>query len=583
MTKRTLEALTSLLRHTTIRYRLIGVFIVLSVMPLLISGYISFVESSQAIQGQAQIFATEIVKQVAKNVQLRMAQIDANVEMLILSDRVQTALARYADEDAADQAQAHAAMPSILLNAYGSFDYINQMYFLTSSNQIMDSQVFAKLGQSVQAFAGKGFRLNGKPYWGTIDLPNGQKGIAMTRQIFFKANNRVAGGLYLGLKPSHFSEIFEDVSLVEGSEIYVMDVLEGSVIVESKARLARMNDEAPHLELKQAVLHAVKLGQSTGSITYESKSPETAMGRGNVRVVAVYSQIPSTNWFVVNTIPYDSLIAEARSVRNTITLMGSLGLIAAILLSFVIGHSILDPLKQLMKLIQHAETGSVPVQSATEGNDELTVLSQKFSDLSVKIKREHELLEERVHERTLALEKANQTLAELSATDALTGIANRRQFDEVLANEWRRAARLSQPLALAMIDIDWFKKYNDHYGHQAGDECLRRVATLLQLCVLRPGDLVARYGGEEFVFVATATDGPNALRIARNFCETLQSLALPHAMSSFACVTASIGVAAMVADEDHAPEALLRAADHALYQAKALGRNQAVLFTKPEA
>ncbi len=583
MIRRTLAALTSLLRHTTIRYRLIGVFIVLSVMPLLVSGYISFVESSQAIQTQAQIFATEIVKQVAKNAQLRMAQMDANVETLILSDRVQTALAQYAGKGAADQAQAQAAMPSILLNAYGSYDYINQMYFLNSTNQIMDSQVFAKLGQSVQTFAATVPQLKGKPYWGTIDLPSGKKGIAMTRQIFFKANNRVAGGLYLGLKPSHFSEIFEDVSLVEGSEIYVMDALNGSVIVESKARLAKVNDEAPHLDLIQAMLHAVKLGQPTGSITYENKSPDATMGRGNIRVVAVYSQIPSTNWFVINTIPYDSLIAEARSVRNTITLIGSLGLIAAIFLSFVTGRSILDPLKQLMKLIQQAETGSVQVRMTHEGNDELTVLSQKFIDMSVKISRENELLEERVHERTLALEKANQTLAELSATDALTGIANRRQFDEVLANEWRRAARLSQPLALAMIDIDWFKKYNDHYGHQAGDECLRRVATLLQLCVLRPGDLVARYGGEEFVFVATATDGPNALRIARNFCETLQSQALPHAMSSFACVTASIGVAAMVADQDHLPEALLRAADHALYQAKALGRNQAVLFTKPEA
>jgi diguanylate cyclase (GGDEF)-like protein len=576
MTKRTLAAVTSLLRQTTIRYRLIGAFVVLSVLPLLVSGYVSFVESSQAIQHQTQIFATEMVKQVAKNVQLRMAQIDANVETLILSDRVQTALAQYVGEDAADQAQAHAAMPSILLNAYGSFDYINQMYFLTSNNQIMDSQVFTKLGRSVQTFAGKMSPLKGQAYWGTIDLSSGQKGIAMARQIFFKTNNRVAGGLYLGLKPSHFSEIFEDVNLVEGSVIYLMDALDGSIIVESKARLARMNDEAPHLELKQAVLQTVKLGQSTGSITYSS----------SIGVVAVYSQIPGTHWFVVNTIPYDSLIAKAISVRNTIALMGTLGLIVAILLSFVIGHSILDPLKQLMLLIQQTGTGSSPVQVAHQGNDELTVLSQKFSDMSVKIIHDHELLEARVLERTLALEKANQTLAELSATDALTGIANRCQFDAVLADEWHRAARLSQALALAMIDIDWFKKYNDHYGHPAGDECLRRVATLLKLCVMRPGDLVARYGGEEFVFIATATDGPNALRIAQNFCEALQSLALPHAMSNFACVTASVGVAAMaamIADEDHSPEALVRAADHALYQAKALGRNQAVLFTRPDA
>lgn len=576
MIGRTLNALTYLLRRITIRSRLMVALVVLSSMPLLVSGYLAFVESSQAIQTQAQVFATEIVKQVAKNAQLRMAQIDANAETLILSDGVQSALTHYASDNPAEQAQAQAAMPGILLNAYGSFDYINQMYFLNSSHQILDSQVFSQLGRSVEAFASRVPRAKGLPYWGTVNLPNGKKGLAMTREIFFKGNNRVAGGLYLHIKPSHFSEIFDDVSLGDGSDIYVMDALDGSVIVESRVRLAQMDAGPPAPDLTQAVLHALQQQQSTGFISYFSAS--TA---GRARAVAVYSQIPHTSWFVVNTIPYDSLIAEARSLRNLMALIGSLGLVAAIVLSFVTWRSISEPLQKLMGQIQQAEARTAAPPEAHEGRDELTTLSQKFDDMSAKIQREHELLEERVQERTLALEQANQQLATLSATDALTGIANRRQFDEVLDKEWRRAARQQQSLAMAMIDIDWFKRFNDHYGHQAGDACLRQVATLLALCVTRPGDLVARYGGEEFVFIATATEGQSALRIAGNVCEALQALALPHAASDFGCVTASIGVAAMVPQEGQAPDALLRAADYALYQAKALGRNQAVRFTPP--
>ncbi|QTN28520.1 GGDEF domain-containing protein [Rhodoferax sp. AJA081-3] len=186
-------------------------------------------------------------------------------------------------------------------------------------------------------------------------------------------------------------------------------------------------------------------------------------------------------------------------------------------------------------------------------------------------------LEERVAERTQALQVLNQRLEALSTTDGLTGIANRRQFDKLLANEWLRCTRLAQPLALAMVDIDWFKKYNDCYGHQAGDECLRNFSRILAATVCRSGDMVARYGGEEFVFFAPATDAEGALNMAQKVCEELQAAALPHAFSIFGIVTASIGVAVMVPREGQDPSALIQAADASLYLAKTQGRNRAVL------
>jgi diguanylate cyclase (GGDEF)-like protein/hemerythrin-like metal-binding protein len=131
-------------------------------------------------------------------------------------------------------------------------------------------------------------------------------------------------------------------------------------------------------------------------------------------------------------------------------------------------------------------------------------------------------------------------------------------------------------VALGLIDVDWFKKYNDHYGHPAGDECLRLVAKVLSECVCRTGDLVARYGGEEFVFVAPATTAENAQLMAQRICAAMQELALVHELSEFGCVTVSIGVAALIPQHGETADMLVKMADEALYRAKAQGRNRAV-------
>lgn len=198
-------------------------------------------------------------------------------------------------------------------------------------------------------------------------------------------------------------------------------------------------------------------------------------------------------------------------------------------------------------------------------------------DLMEHLQSHERILEARVAARTDELSVLNRKLEQLSTTDALTDIANRRQFDLVFDKEWHLGISAGLPLALTLLDIDWFKKYNDHYGHQAGDEVLRQVATLFCSNINRSRDLVARYGGEEFVFIAPATDADSALKMARNICESLQSLGLPHAPSAFGVVTISVGVAVMVPQPHDSPSTLLKAADEALYRAKKCGRNQAVL------
>ncbi|WP_295955639.1 diguanylate cyclase [Rhodoferax sp.] len=200
-----------------------------------------------------------------------------------------------------------------------------------------------------------------------------------------------------------------------------------------------------------------------------------------------------------------------------------------------------------------------------------------FAILLTELKTHERGLEDKVRERTQALEATNTLLAALSATDGLTGIANRRRFDEVLASEWSRAARSGQPLALVMLDVDFFKAYNDHYGHLAGDDCLRHIARMLAAHLHRTGDLVARYGGEEFVLLAPVRDAAEALHIAETARQALATLALPHAASPFGMVTASLGVALHVPTVGETTDLLVQQADQALYQAKARGRNQTVL------
>lgn len=174
------------------------------------------------------------------------------------------------------------------------------------------------------------------------------------------------------------------------------------------------------------------------------------------------------------------------------------------------------------------------------------------------------------------LREANRQLQQMTVIDSLTQVGNRRRFDEYLPQEWRRGARERTCLSLIMCDIDYFKLYNDRYGHQAGDNCLRQIAATLSHCVKRPADLVTRYGGEEFAVVLPVTTLAGAADVASRMVQAVQDLALPHAASDTAAVvTISCGVASVMPTLDCLPSDLVFIADQSLYQAKAKGRNQA--------
>ncbi len=173
------------------------------------------------------------------------------------------------------------------------------------------------------------------------------------------------------------------------------------------------------------------------------------------------------------------------------------------------------------------------------------------------------------------LEKRNQKLEKIAYIDSLTGVSNRRYFEEKFEDEWKRLTRDNTSMSVIMVDVDYFKHYNDTYGHQQGDKCLQQVAQAISAAVKRPGDFVARYGGEEFVVILPNTPIEGALKVAENIRRQIEALEIPHTTSAVSnWVTSSLGVASSHCSNQSNPEMLLQAADMALYNAKKAGRNR---------
>jgi diguanylate cyclase (GGDEF)-like protein len=203
---------------------------------------------------------------------------------------------------------------------------------------------------------------------------------------------------------------------------------------------------------------------------------------------------------------------------------------------------------------------------------------EKLQESQIQLEEYAFTLEKKIAERTSALEIANLQLYRLATMDGLTQVANRRYFDEYWLQQWTLLQEEKQPLSLIIMDVDYFKNYNDHYGHLAGDECLRQVAQGMSKSLMRPQDLAARYGGEEFVLVLPHTPIEGAKKVAEGITSIIYNLNLAHAESQVSDrITLSIGVACVVPNADLTWEVPISLADKALYQAKQEGRNRIIL------
>jgi diguanylate cyclase (GGDEF)-like protein len=257
----------------------------------------------------------------------------------------------------------------------------------------------------------------------------------------------------------------------------------------------------------------------------------------------------------------------------------------------------MDGFETCDRIKQNPETSHIPILFMTTSLDQkkrllglsigaVDYISKPFHvaeviariNIHLNLQAMHHALQQRImeHEHTIqVLEKNNHALARLANLDGLTQIANRYCFDESLTEEWLRLAREQQPLGLILCDVDYFKHYNDCYGHQAGDDCLRIIARFLYQSARRPADLVARYGGEEFVLLLPGTDMEGIQHIAEIIRSGVEALQIPHTQSqTHQVVTVSLGGCSLIPDHDIYPGTIVELADKALYHAKGRGRNR---------
>lgn len=251
------------------------------------------------------------------------------------------------------------------------------------------------------------------------------------------------------------------------------------------------------------------------------------------------------------------LVDDQESIAGSTATIALLTLLIALLL---LERYVFHPIRLLSMGMANAARGSPPQVLVPHATAELRQLTSSFNAMARR------------------LSSHTRKLSEMTNEDPLTGIANRRRFDQVLAHEWRRSSRQGTPLALILVDIDHFKAFNDSLGHTAGDECLRRVAQALEEGAGRASDLVARYGGEEFAIVLSETDADGARQVAERMMERIAALEAAHPDSPFGILTVSIGIASVLPDRRLAPQSLVERADSALYSAKANGRNGLALY-----
>ncbi|MBP2637477.1 MAG: diguanylate cyclase/phosphodiesterase [Firmicutes bacterium] len=417
----------------------------------------------------------------------------------------------------------------------------------------------------------------------------------------------------------HTGEIFlvnrEGIMLTEPRHIHTL--VEKGIIKGPIKMKFKITDDA---------LRNIRLGES-GAATWIDY-------QGN-KVLGAYLDVPNRGWTLIGKINEQEVLAP---IYNQLALMagGTICMLFLILpLAAWLTNRIKQPIDWLIQQSQWvaAEEYQMVAQEKLSRNmlHELLILCDTFVSMSSKIENtinqlkekdakleskiieiqdmnatlEEEIserqaaeealrqlnaqLEHKVQERTVAISHYSQELAatntqllilneelrRTSLADGLTGIANRRYFDVFLEREWQRATQEKKPLALLMVDIDFFKAYNDTYGHLAGDDCLKLIAKVLDTTPKRPMDTAARYGGEEFAIVLPDTDEPNAITVAEKIRVGVEKLDIEHAGSSISThVTVSIGIAVISPAPDTLPVAIITAADSALYQAKREGRNR---------
>ena len=433
-----------------------------------------------------------------------------------------------------------------------------------------------------------------QPRWTSVyswqSLATNPLAIAISSPVYDK-NKQLIGAIAIEQRLAQISDFLSQLKVSASATIFIVE-RDGRMIASSSAIPPfKVVNRAP-TRLKAIDSPDVLIQTAAKALTQQFGNLNTIQHRQQLKLVLQnqrqFVQITpwrddlGLDWLVVVVIPESDFMQQINTNTRHTILLCTMALIIAILVGIVTAHQITQPILQINASAKAIADGNLAQTVKAQGVNELDLLSQSFNRMAEQLQQSftaledaNYVLERRVEERTTELKKANRELQRLSEIDGLTQVANRRYFDQYLAKEWQRLQREQRVLSLILCDVDFFKNYNDFYGHQGGDGCLQRVAQLLRQAVKRPADLVARYGGEEFAVILPSTNLEGAIAIAQSIQQEVYCAQIAHADSEVSqFLTISLGVVSTIPTSTASPGQLVAAADAALYEAKRQGRDR---------
>jgi len=470
---------------------------------------------------------------ISENLEKMLGLEQGNIERLVAADRIKTYLQSVREK----------------FSAYRELVIVNMIGDPLVSNRA-EVPVVNLPPQWLQELEG-GKPIIGPPY---NDPVLGRRVITLAEEIKSSENRRL-GILATKIDLGSLYQIFKH-RLVEGADELYLANTKGEIIVASSSFLDRINRSA----FVAGVLDAD---------TRFPDNPTEYTSRHGHQVLGLGVRIPNTDWSVVAEIKKADAYAEIVRMGELTTLIVVLLLVAMGLFAYLLGHSIVKPLQRLSGEAGKVASGNLQVDIPVQGNSEISYLTQVFNHMVASLQRGQEEISQ-AHE---ALIEKNRELHQLSITDSLTGIFNRKHVMDLFDMEFIRTQRYGTPFSVLIADLDHFKAVNDTYGHLAGDSVLRSIAKAMVESV-RACDHIGRYGGEEFVVVLPNTGIDGAMDMAERIRRKIRLVTFNNDGQEFS-MTLSIGLA-VCHDDDNSVEAILKRADDALYRAKANGRDQAI-------
>jgi len=377
---------------------------------------------------------------------------------------------------------------------------------------------------------------------------------------------------------SWLGETLRRLPIGDSGQVFVTDDSGNLIATSSNHQTFKIVDGTSKLILETEIEDPIiKAAIAIPESAYQDEIPKFKLGKEKYYVSYSKFDAYGVHWNIRVISAEDDFLSGFKEATSNTLIILSISILFSIFFTSWIAGRVTKPIINLSIAAEELTHGKFISLKDIKRNDELGKLTRSFNTMGTQLTTLVAHLEEEVASRTQELKDRNYELSLLSFPDGLTGIANRRKFDEVLEFAWQSALRYNRIVALLMLDIDFFKDYNDQYGHVAGDECLKEIGKLLRQKVRRSTDLAARYGGEEFVVLLQDIEIEKLMECAEEIRRGIEDLKIAHESSMFKVVTVSIGVAYLIPKAEMNGSQLIERADQMLYEAKNAGRNQVVI------